>query len=208
MSKNNKTKKQMKKQMKKQTKKQMKKQMKKQTKKYKKIGGNKYKPIDSKTYKSNTRINRNRKINRSPFFYQKMAYNNIPIASAFRAFPINKWDDNKLNTMTNEEIVEEYNKFKLNNATIRHQHRQIKKTPTIEKPTKKTSIIKDPFKRNPFIHIETTDEDEIAILKHFDDENNTPIELETDLDYILEEDADDELLDDELLDDELFNGDV
>lgn len=177
----------------------------KQTKQTKKRGGNqttkqKNKTIKSDRIKTTRQHNGKRKRNNaSEYFKYRMSSNNIPLLSALRIVPLNKYTDEDLENITDAEIRNLYDEFKLESSTRVKRNREIRRSKklnpdfkSLSKPTKKSKSSNYPFSPG-----RRSDEEEIQILERFNNASDYSSP------YSIKSNLDDDLFHDDLFDDEL-----
>lgn len=177
----------------------------KQTKQTKKRGGNqttkqKNKTIKSYRIKTTRQHNGKRKRdNASEYFKYRMSSNNIPLLSALRIVTLNKYTDEDLENMTDAEIRNLYDEFKLESSTRVKRNREIRRSKklnpdfkSLSKPTKKSKSPNYPFSPG-----RRSDEEEIQILERFNNESDYSSP------YSIKKKLDNDFFDDDLFDDEL-----
>jgi len=177
----------------------------KQTKQTKKRGGNqttkqKNKTIKSDRIKTTRQHNGKRKHNNaSEYFKYRMSSNNIPLLSALRIVPLNKYTDEDLENITDAEIRNLYDEFKLESSTRVKRNREIRRSKklnpdfkSLSKPTKKSKSSNYPFSPG-----RRSDEEEIQILERFNHSSDYSSP------YSIKSNLDDDLFHDDLFDNEL-----
>ena len=179
----------------------------KQTKQTKKRGGNKATKQKNKTIKADKikttrQYNGKRKRNNaSEYFKYRMSSNNIPLVSAFRAFTLIKYTDEDLENMTDAEIRNVYDEFKLESSTrVKHNRgirRSKKLNPDFKSLSKRKTIKKSKYPKYPFSPGRRSDEEEIQILERFNNESKYNSPNSPNINF------DDDLFDDDLFDDEI-----
>ena len=174
----------------------------KQTKQTKKRGGNqttkqKNKTIKSDRIKTTRQHNGKRKRNNaSEYFKYRMSSNNIPLLSALRIVTLNKYTDEDLENMTDAEIRNLYDEFKLESSTRVKRNREIRRSkklnPDFKSLSKPKTIKKSKSPNYPFSPGRRSDEEEIQILERFNNESDYSSP------YSIKSNFDDDLFDDEL----------
>jgi len=161
----------------------------KQTKQTKKKGGSITTKPKRKTVKSNrTKTISNRYRDKaSEYFKTRMGSNDIPVLSALRAFtPLNKYTDEYLEKMTDKEIRNIYDEFKIRTSSRVKRNRYIRKGKPLSEDLfqypKQQSSSKSEHLPYPFSPGKRSDEEEIKILERFDNESRSPYSINNKLD--------------------------
>tara|TARA_B110000879_G_C11173743_1_gene514894 strand:- start:2507 stop:3046 length:540 start_codon:yes stop_codon:yes gene_type:complete len=177
----------------------------KQTKQTKKRGGNKATKQKNKTIKSDriktTRQHngKRKRNNASEYFKYRMSSNNIPLLSALRIFTLNKYTDEDLENITDAEIRNLYDEFKLESSTrVKHNRgirRSKKLNPDFKSLSKPKTIKKSKSPKSPKYYFSPgrrSDEEEIQILERFNNESKYNSPNSPNINF------DDDLFDDEI----------
>lgn len=167
------------------------------TTKSKKKGGNIAPKQKSKTIKANHQY-------KSNYFKKRMAENNIPILSGIRAFNRKVYTDKYLENMTDTDIKNVYDNFKLQSSSKVKHNRELRRSKKLNPKLPPLSIPKTNKKSNqlpyPFSPGRRSDEEEIQILERFNNESDDSPPYSTKINNNFEEE---DLFNDDLFDDDI-----